>query len=318
MNEIDRLIKLLMKERGGTKQQYLQLLSDIANHETGGTFDPTTQQNHGKRGIGKGLYQLEGTKNGRGITAARRTVNLYRRNNMRIKPWLKNATSIDSLDATKLTGEQQSILFLADMREHPRAKYNKLWDGTESTPEFWAKYHWSGDKKDYNTRLASFKSTYKPQETPNKISQEKKLPTLPTTGEVFSNEFREMSNIVRDPKEFWKDLKSKINTGRTKQGHKFKDQVKTYNDYYAKQDSITKKLAYGGPAQNNQNLYDGDFSSFNGGGSHSQNPLGGIPMGVGENGKQNAVEAGEASYNFKKQGKFIFSNRVSLDGIIKK
>jgi len=53
---------------------------------------------------------------------------------------------------------------------------------------------------------------------------------------------------------------------------------------------------------------------YNGGGSHEQNPLGGIPIGMGANGKPNTVEHGEASYKFKnKEGKYdnyIFSNRL--------
>ena len=50
---------------------------------------------------------------------------------------------------------------------------------------------------------------------------------------------------------------------------------------------------------------------FEGGGSHEQNPLGGIPIGVGSNGKQNLVEEGETKWN-----DYVFSNSIGLDGII--
>ena len=48
---------------------------------------------------------------------------------------------------------------------------------------------------------------------------------------------------------------------------------------------------------------------FENGGSHEQNPIGGIPQGVGANGKTNLVEEGETKWN-----DYIFSNSFSLDG----
>ena len=48
---------------------------------------------------------------------------------------------------------------------------------------------------------------------------------------------------------------------------------------------------------------------FEGGGTHEQNPNGGIPQGTGANGKPNLVEEGETKWN-----DYIFSNAFSLDG----
>jgi len=70
------------------------------------------------------------------------------------------------------------------------------------------------------------------------------------------------------------------------------------------------KQAYGGNASPD---YSTNVNTFGNGGSHESNPLGGIPMGMGSNGKQNSVEQGETSFNLK-DGKYIFSNRISLDG----
>ena len=71
-------------------------------------------------------------------------------------------------------------------------------------------------------------------------------------------------------------------------------------------------LALGGMVPSNTG--ETDLVEYNGGGSHEQNPLGGIPIGMGANGKPNTVEHGEASYKFKnKEGKYdnyIFSNRL--------
>ena len=48
---------------------------------------------------------------------------------------------------------------------------------------------------------------------------------------------------------------------------------------------------------------------FNEGGSHDENPHGGIPIGMGSNGKINTVEEGETKF-----GDYVFSDRISLDG----
>ncbi len=54
-----------------------------------------------------------------------------------------------------------------------------------------------------------------------------------------------------------------------------------------------------------------ELNSYNVGGTHESNPNGGIPQGMGSNGKQNTVEEGETSYNIE-GNKFIFSNRIFL------
>lgn len=48
---------------------------------------------------------------------------------------------------------------------------------------------------------------------------------------------------------------------------------------------------------------------FEGGGTHEENPLGGIPQGQGSNGKVNLVEEGETKWN-----DYIFSNAYDMDG----
>lgn len=49
------------------------------------------------------------------------------------------------------------------------------------------------------------------------------------------------------------------------------------------------------------------LNRFDEGSSHSKNPLGGIPLGVGSNGKMNTTQEGET-----KQGDFVFSNDITL------
>lgn len=50
------------------------------------------------------------------------------------------------------------------------------------------------------------------------------------------------------------------------------------------------------------------LTEFNTGGNHEQNPLGGIPQGIGANGKLNTVEEGET-----KTEDYVFSDRLKLD-----
>ena len=48
---------------------------------------------------------------------------------------------------------------------------------------------------------------------------------------------------------------------------------------------------------------------FENGGTHEQNSLGGIPQGMGANGKPNFVEEGETKFE-----DYIFSNNINMDG----
>jgi hypothetical protein len=58
------------------------------------------------------------------------------------------------------------------------------------------------------------------------------------------------------------------------------------------------------------------LTEFKGGGTHEENSLGGIPLGIGSNGKRNSVEEGETRYEFKGGG-YIFSNRIDTTGLFK-
>jgi type II secretory pathway pseudopilin PulG len=74
--------------------------------------------------------------------------------------------------------------------------------------------------------------------------------------------------------------------------------------------SSKKQYKYGGPVNYTQDSTK-SLVSYMGGGTHQQNPLGGIPLGKTLGGKQNTVEQGETSFKFK-EGKYVFSNRLKL------
>jgi len=72
---------------------------------------------------------------------------------------------------------------------------------------------------------------------------------------------------------------------------------------------------YNNYLNNNMRQYaqGGDLTRFDAGGTHEQNPNGGVPQGMAPDGSQNVVEQGES-----KKGNFIYSNRIELDkGLVK-
>ena len=87
--------------------------------------------------------------------------------------------------------------------------------------------------------------------------------------------------------------------------------------------ALSNQLAYGGILpmtsmvndqlrMNGNNLFaygghfDNGVTQFNTGGSHSENPFGGIMQGIGQNGEPNMVEEGEVKWN-----DYIFSDRIN-------
>ena len=64
----------------------------------------------------------------------------------------------------------------------------------------------------------------------------------------------------------------------------------------------------------------GDMTMFNVGGTHEQNPFGGIPQGIGANGKPNLVEEGEVKYKFMDGNKeeYIFPKRYKVSETVLK
>jgi len=310
MDERNKLIEQLIKEEGGTRPQYLHLMKEVTRHETGGTFNPKLEQ-AGRRGKGPGVgnYQFERGKNAGAITAARRTKNYYNDNNIPVKKWLEKASAGNDLDVSTLTPEQQDILFLGNMKVHPKADLSKIWKGEQSIPEFWANYHWAGAKKDRATRINNFKGTfeeYKNDYVPSEFKKEQPSIAQDNTRVVIPEQQTPQNyNAPHQVINQLPDAPKPIVEGGNMQN--LITYIQGQKDKYS-----TNQKAEGGPINpDNSNLYRRDFTSFGTGGLHSQNPNGGIPLGVGSNNRRNTVEQGESSYNFK-EGKFIFSNRIKI------
>ena len=75
---------------------------------------------------------------------------------------------------------------------------------------------------------------------------------------------------------------------------------------------IAQGYAYGGTmgGEGTGMINSTDVNTFNEGGTHEQNPLGGIPQGIGANGQPNTVEENEVKVKLGKDNSYIFSDRL--------
>lgn len=301
----EKLIEQLIKEKGGTRKQYLSLLNGVAYHESAHTMDPTIKQIGG--GPGRGKYQFEEGKNRGGITAARRTKSYLDSIGESTPKWLEEAISGNSLDATKLNSEQQDILFLGNMRMHPKADFSNYVEGKESMDEFWANYHWAGADKDREARLTSFnKSLSSLDPSYNSTSGRGKYDA--SSERMYAQ--TQIDNTFVAPKVDYSKVKF---AGETDEVFDILPEAK---EAVAQQQQQQAQQAQ--QVDPRQQLFQhinqrksGELNAIDAGGSHEQNPNGGVPHGTGNNGQQNTVEEGETSFNFG-DDKFIFSDRVSL------
>jgi hypothetical protein len=84
------------------------------------------------------------------------------------------------------------------------------------------------------------------------------------------------------------------------------------NMQYGVANSSNLPMAYGGNLDPIGQVPLGDFSNFQAGGTHEQNPLGGIPQGYNGQGQLRTVEEGESLFKFS-EGKYVFSNRLNYE-----
>ena len=147
MNEIrlNELLQLIIRDKGGSPQQYNQLMDYVAYHETGPEqrMDPAAKQKGG--GPGRGLFQFEIGDDKGGNLAVNRTYNYLTRNNIDVPNWLYDIwEGKKSADLSKLNANQQKMLFLGYHREHPTSNFGNIWSGNQSIQDFWLKNHWAG------------------------------------------------------------------------------------------------------------------------------------------------------------------------------
>lgn len=149
---LNEFLQLIIRDKGGSPQQYNQLMDYIAFHETGpaSRMDPKTKQISQKEdgstyiGPGRGLFQFEEGEKAGGNLAVNRTVNYLERNKLFVPQWLRDIWTGTSVDVSKLSPDKQKMLFLGYHREHPTSDFSKVWSGQQSIPEFWLNNHWAG------------------------------------------------------------------------------------------------------------------------------------------------------------------------------
>ena len=68
---------------------------------------------------------------------------------------------------------------------------------------------------------------------------------------------------------------------------------------------MRNRIAYGGPLFSHSGDWSNGFTFVNEGGTHEENPNGGVPVGIDKEGVPNLVEEGEIIFN-----DYVFSNRL--------
>ena len=203
------------------------------------------------------------------------------------------------MDASELSEEQQKMLFLGNIRKHPKGDIAEVINGDKSVTDFWLDYHWAGPDHQRKAREKSFNQTLTEYDngdldsTIKPIAHEEVQPLVLEGSEPQAIMPQEGSQLAQQ------DQLSALDGS-----YSFLDgpEANQGNPVIARQQEQLdqSQLANGGL-----------LNSFNGGGTHEQNPYGGIPVGQGPNGKMNTVEEGETSYDFL-DDKYIFSNRLKI------
>ena len=198
--DLNDLLELVIQDKGGTPQQYQDLMNQIAYHETGPLqrMNPQAIQEGG--GPGRGLFQFEVGENKGGNTAVNRTYNYLVNSGAEVPEWLYNIwEGTKSVDASKLSGEKQRMLFLGNYMGHPQANFADVMSGGMNTKQFWANYHWAGKQDDMEARMKSFDESLADirKKNNNDIA-----PFVYTPGPVgFTKQEQEF-----DPSDMWKSI----------------------------------------------------------------------------------------------------------------
>jgi hypothetical protein len=124
------------------------VMNRIAWHESRSVVD--CKQIGG--GPGRGLFQFEVGKSQGGETAMRRLVRWFNASEVDIPSWANIGDN--GVDASELTEDAQKMMFLGNVRYHPKASLKGL--SAKNLPDWWADYHWAGDASHREGHIESF------------------------------------------------------------------------------------------------------------------------------------------------------------------
>ena len=161
MNKLDELEQIYhymivnIAERYQQESIYLEEIMDrIAYHES--KRDPLCKQLGG--GPGRGLYQFEMGPNEGGETAMNRLLRWFKASQIDAPDWTHISTDT-GVDASEIPKNGQDMMFLGNVRYHPKASFKGL--TIDTLPLWWAKYHWAGPEHQAEARIKSFNSSMK-------------------------------------------------------------------------------------------------------------------------------------------------------------
>tara|TARA_R110000850_G_scaffold84920_2_gene182270 strand:- start:22612 stop:24294 length:1683 start_codon:yes stop_codon:yes gene_type:complete len=313
----DEMLQNVVKEKGGSPEMYNNLLNKIGYLESG--LDPSIKQLSG--GPGRGKYQMEtgvgynkqydedgkhkvghfkGTSN-RIYYSAVRTKNYLKTLGKEIPSYISNIIDNETGDASGLSESQQDILALGDLRMGP-VDLGQYASGELSGKDIYLDNWWAGKDQDHREKLSKRWDTR-------------------DQGFKDSGKYQEVSNMENNPSNQFMQQPNNIaidNTQTQQRSIMPNMQKDNFDDFLSKRIETLKsqgspQAQQSQPNEENEMANGGMLNEFKGGGTHEQNPMGGIPQGMGANGKPNTVEHDETSYDFP-EGKFIFSNRITTDG----
>lgn len=304
---LNKMFKDVSKEKGGSITKYRNLLGKIAYMESKG--DHKAIQKGGGPGRGKYQFEGKGSKNAsnRILTSAVRTNRYFRSKGMDTPDFVLDIMKKGTGDASLLDEKAQDILALGDLRMGP-ANIKKFAKGELKDKDIYLDNWWAGKDKKHRDSLSS--------KWDNEDSFFKNTKLYDNSEDVdilkdnMTGNYQEKDNYTyskEGPTMPSENIKNMSFNSQMKAPESLEMEKSIENENIQKRDSLDLKEYMNRKAQGG--YLNDKFNEFKGGGTHEQNPLGGIPQGTGSNGKPNTVEEDETSYDFP-EGKFIFSNRI--------
>lgn len=338
---LQRLINQVAKDKNADPTQVKDFLARVVALESGRSFDPTIKQKTEKGvGPGRGLSQIE--VNGKGgsnriVSTIGRAINYYNSKNEEIPEFISDIKdeiyTNGTFDVSTISKEKQLLLTLADFRMG-NGDLGKVFSGEIDTSDMWLDHWWQGKDSEREKKLKYYHDTMSSYDQNEFFSnlydedldsnkEEFKFENIKSSGsdtlDAFANSsasennFNDLLNSIKQKTPYNNDIQSYDKLQFTEQD--FEKSLKDSQNASATEGDefnikpVENTFNQGGNINKNFNFRTKQINSFNEGGLHSENSLGGIPQGVGKNGKPNLVEEGESSYTFKDGSKFIFSHK---------
>ena len=170
----EEAMQALIKNSGGTRQQWEQIFDKVSYAEGGPDRIPTKKQalNEGKEGPGRGLYQYEVDRSADGVkgsnagfTALNRARNFYTDRGKTPPAFIKQAQKDGIVEFDKLSPKMQTALFILDKLKGDGPTKQML-EGDEGLAKFLADWHYMNEspakRADYQARFLEKMKTYTP------------------------------------------------------------------------------------------------------------------------------------------------------------